>query len=465
MLAILPAESRHAEAAARLALMELDAERAQLCRLPPPPMGAAPALPPAPTAEALAAQIAELFSGPYAAVALENDALVGYLAFEGPIEGFFATARGAYSPLHGCAAVGPRRARVLEALLAHVSARMAADGVTSIALTRFAHDADARESLTMCGFGVRCADALRPLAGGDARRDEAAPSGSAPGEALRAANPRGDASAFAADGLADRATVADGLAPTDHAAIAGAAAAADVAAVADAAAGHAGNVPSPLQAVTDALAAGISALADMAGAPTYGLGAPSPGMAGVLPAQAARPDPPLPEEIVLRELSWRDAGVLLPLKNGLSAHLCEAPVFFPASPFTAESFAALCARRQSRFLAAFQGERPVAYLELGGGGENYLTDQPGVMNICGMYAVPELRHLGVAGALANRAAAVARDAGAAYLGVDCETLNLAARHFWAKRFTSYTYSYHRILDDRAVPQGRCPCTPQGDVST
>ncbi len=437
---IIQAKPGQAEELARLALRECDAEREQLRRVPAPPFGAPPALPPSPDAAALAQPLAELLDSPYAFAAMEDGACVGYLAFEGPWDGFFGNASGVWSPLHGCAAVGPRRARVLEALLTRALARLAADGVSSVALSRFAHDEDARDALLYGGFGVRCADAIRPL-GPDAYGATTADPSAAYSAAIA------DKSAAHSAATAD-ATATHGTASPDPSAAYGAAAA-DPSADGAAASPHsasqrdADSQPSaaqgslPMQLLTDALAASAAALlghaADLSA-----------------PREATPREPTPPDGVAFRELTWRGADVLLPLKNGLCAHLCESPTFFPSPAYTRESFAALCERRRSRFLVAYDGERPLAYIELGGGGENYLTDQPGVINICGMYALPEARGLGVAGRLADMAAEAARASGAGCLGVDCETLNLAARHFWAKRFTSYTYSYHRRLDERAV---------------
>ena len=35
------------------------------------------------------------------------------------------------------------------------------------------------------------------------------------------------------------------------------------------------------------------------------------------------------------------------------------------------------------------------------------------------------------------------------IGVDCETLNPTALHFWGKYFSPYTYTYIRRFDERA----------------
>lgn len=45
---------------------------------------------------------------------------------------------------------------------------------------------------------------------------------------------------------------------------------------------------------------------------------------------------------------------------------------------------------------------------------------------------------------------MAQERGKTYLGVDYETVNPTALHFWTKYFTPYTYSYIRRIDERVV---------------
>lgn len=96
--------------------------------------------------------------------ALEGDTLVGYLGAVGPIEGMFGTrAAGVFSPLeaHGVAEDSPR---LWQRLLQAAQQKWVAAGAAYHAAALYAHDEAAKQALFACGFGQRCADAIRPAA-------------------------------------------------------------------------------------------------------------------------------------------------------------------------------------------------------------------------------------------------------------------------------------------------------------
>lgn len=105
----------------------------------------------------------ELFSSKYGKVAVENGKVIGYLVFSGPWDGFFGNAKGVYSPLGGSAFAGGNRNKLASKLLEAVAADIIADGVSSLALTRYAHDEEVGNSFIMNGFGIRCSDAVMKL--------------------------------------------------------------------------------------------------------------------------------------------------------------------------------------------------------------------------------------------------------------------------------------------------------------
>ena len=161
-------------------------------------------------------------------------------------------------------------------------------------------------------------------------------------------------------------------------------------------------------------------------------------------------DPPLDVApvpgIAYEEVGWADAGELLPLKNGLVRHLRRSPAFVAASEFTPEQFTALNERRQSRFVVARHGQAPVGYLELTDDGENVFTAAPDMRNICGAFLDPAYRgHDCYRGLLAFTLATLCHE-GVRRIGVDFETMNPTALHFWTKDFAVYTHSYARRID-------------------
>lgn len=108
-------------------------------------------------------QLQELFAKGYGSAALENGQLIGYLAYWQNIEGYFGKCRGAYSPLHGSAFLGPKRSQLFSRLFAQVSGEMTQTGHTSFVQIVFASDEEIGRALNLCGFGIRCSDAVRSL--------------------------------------------------------------------------------------------------------------------------------------------------------------------------------------------------------------------------------------------------------------------------------------------------------------
>lgn len=155
------------------------------------------------------------------------------------------------------------------------------------------------------------------------------------------------------------------------------------------------------------------------------------------------------------EISYKKAGILLNLKNGLVKHLNSSPVYFPNPEFTAEKFAELCKKRKSRFFVAYNaGDKPVGYIEVSYDGETFISEDSDVLNICGTYVDFDYRNSSVAKELLNYTMKKLADEGVKYLGVDCETLNPTALRFWAKHFESYTYSFVRRVDERILDKSK-----------
>lgn len=266
-------------------------------------------------------QLARTGSG---AVALEDDRLVGYLAFSDPIERLWNSGTGVHSPLHGNAFAGRQRSRLASRLFQHAAEPLVARGVEIFAITTYQHDHEVAAALSLNGFGMRCADAIRMV---------------------------------------------------DHA----------------------------LEAE------------------------PVPGIA-------------------FREVRWEDAGPLLPLLNGLVRHLRQGPSFVGVTEFTQDDFAELRARRKSRYFVAAARDEPIGYLEVTDDGENVLTTAPDMRNICGAYLDERFRGKGIYDGLLAFTLATLREEGVARIGVDFETMNPTALHFWTRYFDRYTTSYARRID-------------------
>ena len=102
----------------------------------------------------------------YKKAAFCGERLVGYMMFADVWDGLFGLCKGSFSPLGGSALsfeLGAEREKVMSLLFEGISNEMVRDGVYSIALSRFAHDTEANNSLILNGFGIRCSDAMATI--------------------------------------------------------------------------------------------------------------------------------------------------------------------------------------------------------------------------------------------------------------------------------------------------------------
>ena len=309
---IVPLEERHLPDALALARESFLREQMHV-----------PSLPIESADDALRDAVANTVRNGIGVAAEESGRLQGFMAFYGPIDNLFGDAKGAISPIHAHAVTGERRDRLYSWLFQHVADAVVGQGMTSLAISTFAHDRDVARALSFNGFGIRNADGIRDL-----------------------------------------------QAPIDT---------------------------SPVSGYTFAA---------------------------------------LPPEDVLE---------IHPLENGLVQHLRSSPTFLALDDITEEAF--IERSRDARFFVARTGSGIVGYIKITQTGENLLTTVPWMLNITGAYLLPEHRGRGVYRGLAAYAAATLRDKGVRLLGVDFETMNPAAFHFWSKYFDIYTHSYARRIDE------------------
>lgn len=105
--------------------------------------------------------------------------------------------------------------------------------------------------------------------------------------------------------------------------------------------------------------------------------------------------------------------------------------------------------RDTVLFTAFDGDTPVAFIEMGDEGENFTTVAPDIKNICGAYCLPEYRGHGIVQSLINYAVTVL-PSGIKRIGVDFESFNATANAFWLKHFDAYTHSVVRMIDELTV---------------
>lgn len=149
------------------------------------------------------------------------------------------------------------------------------------------------------------------------------------------------------------------------------------------------------------------------------------------------------------ELQKEDIYRLVPLKNGLIGHLRSTPSFIPLPyDFDEKQVREQNEKRRSRYFVANDNDSTVAFIEVMPSGENFACDDPGMMNICGAYMMPEYRGTGIYTKLLSYLMETLEREGYSRCGVDYESLNPTASGFWMKYFTEYTYSVTRRIDER-----------------
>ena len=161
-------------------------------------------------------------------------------------------------------------------------------------------------------------------------------------------------------------------------------------------------------------------------------------------------DAPCPPGLRFAELPAAESARLRPLRRALADHLGTSPCFMLHTPEGMDDFLDRREQDPPRMFAAFDGDTPIAYIELDDEGETFASCAPGTGNICGAYCLPAYRGQKIAQALLQHIVKTLRDEGAVRLGVDCETFNPTAMGFWSKYFAPYTTSVVRRIDENAV---------------
>ncbi len=153
--------------------------------------------------------------------------------------------------------------------------------------------------------------------------------------------------------------------------------------------------------------------------------------------------------IIYEEINYSELNSIFDLANKLIQHLNDAPVFFPISEHKYDDYINKIKEKKSRFLVAKNQETVIGYIELKVGGENFATYEKDTLNICGAYIEQRYRGVGIYSRLVKYAFEILESEGYIRCGVDCETINPEAYHYWKKIFTPYVYSYVRRIDERS----------------
>ena len=157
--------------------------------------------------------------------------------------------------------------------------------------------------------------------------------------------------------------------------------------------------------------------------------------------------------ITFAELPMGEAKQVRELRRKLKNHMGESSCFMYTSEEEFEEWVQQRENNGSRIFVAKEKELPVAFLEICEEAETFVAELPNVKNICGAFCLPEYRGKQVYQNLINYVITRLGAEGYQYLGVDYESFNPTAQHFWSKYFEPYTYSVVRRIDDKVCCGG------------
>lgn len=138
------------------------------------------------------------------------------------------------------------------------------------------------------------------------------------------------------------------------------------------------------------------------------------------------------------------------LRRMLIEHMGKSPCFMYQSPEEIDQCLIRAESGDSRIFAALAGGSAIACLELSASAETFVSETGGIRNICGAYCLPQHRGKGVYQGLLNHVIETLKAEGWTRLGVDYESINPTAAHFWPKYFEPYTSGVVRRIDECAV---------------
>ena len=158
----------------------------------------------------------------------------------------------------------------------------------------------------------------------------------------------------------------------------------------------------------------------------------------------------LPVGIIYEEIPAEEAVLVRTLRRELKNHMCESCCFMYSSDEEFEAWVLEREKNGSRIFIARREEDIIAFLEVADEGETFITEHQDMKSICGAYCLPQYRGQQVMQGLIGFASNILCREGYQYLGVDYESFNPTAYHFWPKLFEPYTCSVVRRIDECAL---------------
>lgn len=151
--------------------------------------------------------------------------------------------------------------------------------------------------------------------------------------------------------------------------------------------------------------------------------------------------------ISFEEIASEDVRLVRSLRRALSEHLGESSCFMYSTEEQFQEWIERKEKNESRIFVAKEEEKIIAFIEISDDGENFVTDHAKMKNICGAFCLLEYRGKQMFQNLLNYLIEILQKEGYQYLGVDYESFNPTAFHFWGKNFEAYTCSVTRRIDE------------------
>ena len=142
----------HVEDAAKLALKKYEKEASKVEPLPHYN-----------DSQFLCRLIFDMCGHDFGIAAFEGSSLLGFLTCYAPINNYFGTSNGLFSPIHAHATVEDDSTKIYSYLYQEAAKIWVEEGLLSHAIALYTHDDDAIQSFFRNGFGLRCVDAIRAI--------------------------------------------------------------------------------------------------------------------------------------------------------------------------------------------------------------------------------------------------------------------------------------------------------------
>lgn len=152
--------------------------------------------------------------------------------------------------------------------------------------------------------------------------------------------------------------------------------------------------------------------------------------------------------IIIKEIKENDIDDLFDLHHKHNLSYRRSPLFMPNADEDPKADLLSWLNGQYRYIfGAYLNKIPVGYMRIEETGESVISHAASMMNITGAYVDPNYRDQMIGSELLRYINTWTKNHQYHFLGVDYESINPEANHFWKKYFKPYTVSLTRRIDE------------------